>query len=303
MAGAEKPKPEPKPEPEAKPKPKPASVREAADAFLTDAQTRLKANTIVWYRRAVGGLADALGAEPLPTLTHKQLEGWLAGQRWGDTALAHALGVLSVFFRWAEREGLTSTNPAQLIRKPQARSRGAEAVIPDATHKRLLAEAPAHFKPLLTLLRETGARPSELARLTAQDVDFANGVARLEAHKTAGKTGKPRLVFLSPSAKAVLRTLAKANPDGPLLRTRLGMAWTKDAIVLAFRRISRRAGVKATAYGYRHTFATSALAAGVPDAQVAALLGHSSTAMLHKHYSHLTAQAQALRAALARVRS
>jgi integrase len=60
--------------------------------------------------------------------------------------------------------------------------------------------------------------------------------------------------------------------------------------------------VTATAYGYRHTYATSALAKGVPDATVAALLGHSSTAMLHRHYSHLTSQAKVLRNAAALVR-
>jgi integrase len=53
---------------------------------------------------------------------------------------------------------------------------------------------------------------------------------------------------------------------------------------------------------YRHTFATDALANGVPDAQVAALLGHSGTAMLHKHYAHLGARAKALRDALDKVR-
>ena len=41
---------------------------------------------------------------------------------------------------------------------------------------------------------------------------------------------------------------------------------------------------------------------GVSDAQVAALLGHSGTAMLHKYYSHLTGQARTLREALGRVR-
>jgi integrase len=304
MAGEPKPKSENRAESEPKPTAEPTTVtvRGAADAFLTDAGGRLKPNTMVWYRRAVDGLAEAFGPETLASLTHKRLEVWLAGQRWGDTAKAHALGVLSVFFRWAEREGYCSGNPVARIRKPQAHSRGAESVIPDDAHRRLMAEAPAHFRPLLTLLRETGARPSELARLTAADVDFANSIARLEAHKTAGKTGRPRLVFLSPKAVAVLRTLAKAHPTGPLLRTRLGTAWGKDAIVLAFRRIGKRAGVKATAYGYRHTFATHALAAGVPDAQVAALLGHSGTAMLHRHYSHLTSQAAVLREALAKVR-
>ena len=35
---------------------------------------------------------------------------------------------------------------------------------------------------------------------------------------------------------------------------------------------------------------------------VAELLGHSGTAMLHKHYAHLTARAKALRSALAQIR-
>jgi integrase len=66
--------------------------------------------------------------------------------------------------------------------------------------------------------------------------------------------------------------------------------------------LCEKAGLKAIAYGYRHGFATDALANGVPDAQVAELLGHSGTAMLHKHYSHLTARSQVLREALGKVR-
>ena len=62
-------------------------------------------------------------------------------------------------------------------------------------------------------------------------------------------------------------------------------------------------GLKQRPISYdRHTCATDALAHGVPDAQVAELLGHSGTAMLHKHYGHLTARAKALREALGKVR-
>jgi integrase len=278
------------------------TVREAAKAFLADAGGRLRPNTLVWYRRVVGGLADAFGPERVDGVTHGRLGTWLARQAWGDTSKAHALGVLSVFFRWAEREGLATGNPAGRIRKPQARSRGAEAVIPGDTHDRLLAHASGGFRQLLVLLRETGARPCELARLTAADLDLPNGVARLADHKTAGKTRRPRLIFLTPEAAAVLGQLAEAHPDGPVLRNRNGVGWTKDAICGAFDRVGKRAGVRVTAYGYRHTFATRALAAGVPDAHVAALLGHTSTTMLHRHYSHLTHQAQSMRAALDRMR-
>src|SRR5262249_46805902 len=55
-------------------------------------------------------------------------------------------------------------------------------------------------------------------------------------------------------------------------------------------------------YGYRHALATDALAAGGPDAQVAALLGHEGTAVLHRHYAHLTARLESLRSALGRAR-
>jgi len=54
--------------------------------------------------------------------------------------------------------------------------------------------------------------------------------------------------------------------------------------------------------GYRHTFATDALEAGVPETHVAELLGHSSTAMIFKHYGHLTAKGQSLRKSLDRIR-
>jgi integrase len=47
------------------------------------------------------------------------------------------------------------------------------------------------------------------------------------------------------------------------------------------------------AYGYRHGFATEALANGVPDAQGAALLGHAETAMLHRMSIPLSMRAEA----------
>jgi hypothetical protein len=46
----------------------------------------------------------------------------------------------------------------------------------------------------------------------------------------------------------------------------------------------------------------AALANGVSEAHVAELLGHTSTAMHHKHYSHLGTKAAALLAALGKVR-
>ena len=159
------------------------------------------------------------------------------------------------------------------------------------------------FRLFLTVAYATGARPGEVAAITAENFDAERGIVRLRAHKTAHK-GKQRIVYLTPELTALCRQLAALYPEGPLLRSATGLPWY-DTCYLAecVRKLRKKLGVKGVIpYGYRHGFATDALANGVPDAHVAELLGHSGTAMLHKHYSHLTARAQALRSALGQVR-
>jgi integrase len=46
---------------------------------------------------------------------------------------------------------------------------------------------------------------------------------------------------------------------------------------------------------FRHTFATRALLAGISEVEVAAMLGHAGTAMLHAHYSHIMSAGKKLR--------
>ena len=121
-------------------------------------------------------------------------------------------------------------------------------------------------------------------------------------HKTAHK-GKSRTLYLTTEAVAVLVQQRKRCPTGALLRNCWGVRWTKDAIGLALSGFRKKTGIThATAYCYRHTFATDALANGVPDAQVAELLGHSGTKMLHAHYAHLGSRSKVLKSALANIR-
>jgi integrase len=121
---------------------------------------------------------------------------------------------------------------------------------------------------------------------------------RGRAHKTADKTGRPLVIPLTDKAYEVCLRLAEKYPEGALFRTRTGRPWTSDLLGNRLWRLAEKSGVKVLAYGYRHTRATELLEKGVPDAEVAAILGHTSTVMLYQHYGHLTARVDLLRSRL-----
>jgi integrase len=272
------------------------------EGFLSDAKGRVKANTYANYKGLLEPVASHFGVTQATALTATKLLAYADRPEWGPSHRHNLIGAVQTAYKWAEANGVVATNPVKSTRRPSKGSRGRKAVVRPEDHAKLLTAATPELRLFLTILYETGARPNELARLTAADVEFGAGIAVLSDHKTVGTTGKPRMIVLTPRAKALLHAQAVTRPTGLLLRNARGTAWKKDGIGLAVRRARQKAGVNAIAYGYRHTFATDALANGVPDATVAALLGHSSTAMLFKHYSHLTSRADVLRQAAAVVR-
>ncbi len=108
--------------------------------------------------------------------------------------------------------------------------------------------------------------------------------------------------------RELLERLAKRHPKGPLFRTHRGQPWKPHYLAEAVRAVRERLARKekpvkgkVIPYGYRHTVATDLLEAGVPDAQVAAVLGHQGTRMVYQHYGHLGARIKTLAGALDRV--
>ena len=145
----------------------------------------------------------------------------------------------------------------------------------------------------------TGSRPGELRGLKWSDLDAAGGRAVLDAHKTARKTGKPRVIYFPARVRRMLELLPRES-EFVFLNTH-GRPWTKDALVCAFRRLRKASKLQAVAYDYRHTWITRALMEGVDIATVAELAGHSDTAMVAKVYSHLDKQREHLSNAVDRV--
>lgn len=268
------------------------TVAEAIETFLAvrDGVNRPKSvKSTLWY---ASFLLAHFGTNSVSDLGVATVERWASKQGWASSTRRNVLAILETALREAGRE--------VKFRKPPSESRGAKSVIPEAIYQQCLGAARGDFRALVRFLWLTGCRQCEAIGLVAADVDLAANVCRLADHKTAAKTGKPRLVYLPAAAVEVLREQIAKHPNGPLFTGKNGLPLTQHAVVVRFIRLSARIGHHVSAHCFRHSFCSRALVAGVPEAHVAALMGHTSTAMISKHYGHLGAFADTLKAAAER---
>ena len=287
------------------------TVAEAVAAFLDHAALRNRAGKLSKgclrnYRVALGPFALEFGSRSLLELRSPEgrlcVEAWCAGRGWSGSYQNDVLGVIQAVFK---RAGV-----AVRFDRPPKESRGSDVALTDEQFARVLGalylkggQARGDLAELLTLLRETGRRPAEACGLTVEGIDWPNCCKLAREHKTKKRTGRDALWVFNSAAMAVLRRQRDRYGSGLLFRTRGGRkAYQPNVIVKQLLKVSRRVGFRVIAYGLgRHSFATTALERGVPEAMVAALLGHTSTAMVAKHYGHLGSRADAMRAAAERV--
>jgi integrase/recombinase XerC len=277
-------------------------IRDLVKAFLADAATRLKHATLRIYKDYLARFVVAFGGWRLEELTPSEVTQWMLTKT-GSSSTSHgiALRCVSACFGWAVKNDIIENNIVRKIKRPKSRTRTASAVISEQDHEKLLAAATPEFALVLRVLHGTGCRPGEACKITSETFDQDNGVVILNDHKTDAN-GRPRIVFISPELMKILKEQLKKFPTGPLLRTSKGNGWTGRSITQAMRDTREKIGLRAIAYGYRHGFATAALSSGIPDAHVASLLGHTSTAVLHANYSHLSSQSEVLRKALSLIK-
>lgn len=107
--------------------------------------------------------------------------------------------------------------------------------------------------------------------------------------------------MLAALALEVLKEQRDRHEKGLLFRGLRGKRLGLQALTMRFERLSEKVGRRVCSYDFRHTWSTRALKAGIPVAHVAAMLGHSSTAMVSRHYGHLSDEVPTLRDAADRV--
>lgn len=277
------------------------TVATLCDLFLDHSQAHNQPDTYAWHRTYLNSFCGKFGRLSWSALKPFHLTRWLDSHPSWNGARRSAQAIVKRALAWCKSEGLIGDNPLASIKNPPVNRR--ERVITAAEREQILnAIRDEAFHRFFRALLGTGCRPSEVAAVTAADVDLTLGVWILKQHKTAKKTGKPRIVYLSPDMLTLTREQMERHPCGPLFPNMRGKPFVRNAWRCRFRRLRKKfpnlEGI--VAYSARHSFATDALIKGVGIAQVATLLGHSDTNMVATTYSHIAANVVHMREAAAR---
>jgi integrase/recombinase XerD len=233
-------------------------------------------------------------------VTEQQIAAFLASLREGDadhpplgaSSAARTLVAVRGFHRFALREGLSTVDPAGLVKPPVPAKRLPKA-LPLADVEAILRAAgdagttlASRDQALLELLYGTGARISEAVGLDVDDLDLEGGVVKL-----AGKGGRQRLVpvgsyavralqaYLGGPRLELVRAPGKGRPSvsAVFLNSRGGRL-SRQSAWLVLGKAAERAGVttEVSPHTLRHSYATHLLDGGADVRVVQELLGHAS---------------------------
>jgi len=201
---------------------------------------------------------------------------------------------VNVFLGWARREGEVGDVRAQTPKLPR---RLLDVLTRDEIARLEDTAKTERDKLIIRVLADTGIRVTGLTELRTTDLIERDRHAYLPVRE---KGDKQRDVPIMPQLGRRLRRFiergrprdATSNRVFVSLRRRRGEyePLTRFGVEQLVRLLGEEAGLTKRVHPhlFRHSFATWALTRGMNPVQLAQIMGHSSLAMIHNVYSHLT---------------
>jgi integrase len=276
---------------------------------------RVRPSTWLSYQRNIGRhIVPAFGHLPLQRLTPAQLTAFYrglleAGQQRGNNGLApktvrNIHGALHAALRDAVRWGYVARNVAAAADLPRSTTPEMHVWSPEQLGAFLDHVRADRLYAAWLVLATTGMRRGEVAGLRWIDVDLDAGrvsprrprvVVNHEVLVSEPKTAKGRRsIALDPATVAALREHRRWQLEE---RLAVGPGWEDSGLVFTwpdgrplhperfsrwFEQHTRAAGLpKIRLHDVRHSYATAALAAGIPARIVSERLGHANIAITH----------------------
>lgn len=206
------------------------------------------------------------------------------------SAMRRQISLAHRVLEWAHRRGYMTQSPPELPRLPQPpevdRSLNRDQVA------KLFAAVPKKAGDILRFIALTGCRPDEACQLIVDEI--RGEVCELRRGKTFTRTGRPRVLYLSPAAAEIIQR--QKRKSGYVFLNRDGKAYQPSGLRSIIRRAGERAGIAiAGTYQLRHSYAQAALHTITLD-EVGELLGHVPGSRSTRIYARIKAD-RALNAA------
>jgi integrase len=200
-----------------------------------------------------------------------EIDDWLRALKSAPQTRNNFRTVLQTLFAYGENRGFTDQNPVVKTAKAKV-VRGAPSVLTPEQMRRLLDSAPRSFIPYLAIGGFAGLRSAEIERLDWSEINMAQRLIEVTAENA--KSAQRRLVTISDNLAAWLAPLMQKSGKVITVSARISRAKTVKAVGMT----------KWPENALRHSFASYHLAHHKNAATLAAELGHTSPAMLFKHY-------------------
>jgi integrase len=281
------------------------SFKKLADDWLVQTQGQKDERTVKLQVRVIQPFCNRIKGMRAADLKGHTVTDWLAWENqwrqkknrklWNTSTQSFAIKTIKAALNWGVKMNYLDANPIKKLSGGKVARR--DRTMAPAEMERIRTVVTPDFYDFLFVCSKTGARPyTEIGRLEARLIDFPNGTATLTKHKNARKTGKPRVLFFTPEVLEILKRQAERYPSGPLFRTRRNTAWNQSNCWKWFDTIKKKTGIDFFTYALRHTRITEALVNGVPVEVVAELVGNTPQ-IIHRHYSHVGRDQEAMKAA------
>lgn len=266
-------------------------LRKLVRLFLEQTEENRKPNTLKHYRGRLLHVSKALGSRRIDDLSLEDIERALNdANRWPDGSLkapdtrrANAI-VLQQLFKFAVRRGYLAEPFFDKLERPRTRHR--DRIPTDAENAAVEALADPHFLLIFRALRQSAARPGEMAAVEIAHWHRDDRMLVIPDHKTVGKTGRPRTIGVGAKLEALLVESIGDRESGPIFLDPKGRQWTTQRLSAAYRKLRKAAGLPKDLclYLQRHQHATI-LTQKLGIEAAAQALGHASitTTMRYNH--------------------
>jgi integrase/recombinase XerD len=231
------------------------------------------------YRRDIEDFLTWFGGADLTEVSLEILQNfvnYLGRKKYAISTISRKLATLKSLFSFALQLGLIKVNPTTMLKLPTPKNTLPERILTSSQVMKMInLTTNRRDRILVRLLYTTGARVSEITKLTWRDVKKQdNNTASVNIW---GKGSKSRVVLISQEMWSLLQELREGGLDTPVFVSRKGGHLDPSQVHRIIRAAAERAGIEGNVspHWLRHSHASHSLDQGAPIQLVQKSLGHS----------------------------